>query len=145
MELDFSKIERLKKIRSEKSELSSEENALASPFLEDKRLIREIYRIFVEILSERTCPPNPDSVTQRKKFIFIVIYLFSPSTLAGGRMKHGLREEMSRVMDIRSAGIISKDCEDVVFLFRHYKDFSYDIRNIYAEIMSRLKAKGFVK
>lgn len=145
MELDFNKIERLKKIRSEKSELSSEENALASPFLEDKSLIREIYRIFVEILSERACPPNPASVTQRKKFIFIVLYLFSPSTLVGGKMKQGLREEMSRVLGIRSVDIISKNCDDVVFLFRHYKDFSEDIRYIFAETMSRLKAKGLIK
>lgn len=145
MELDLNKIDRLKKIRSEKSELSSEENALASPVLKDKSLIREIYGMFVEILNERDCPPNPARVTQRKKFIFIILYLFSPSTLVGGKMKPGLREEISRVLGINSADIISKNCEDVVFLCRHYKDFSEDIRYIYTEILSRLKVRGLVK
>ena len=97
MELDFNKIIRLKKIRIEKSELSEEENALTAPILKDKSLIHEIYKIFVELLNERGCPPNIDSVTQRKKFIFIILYLFSPSSLAGGKMTAGLREEMSRV------------------------------------------------
>ena len=41
MELDFNKIIRLKKIRIEKSELSEEENTLASPILRDKSLIRD--------------------------------------------------------------------------------------------------------
>lgn len=85
MELDFNKIIRLKKIRIEKSELSEEENALTAPILKDKSLIHEIYKIFVELLNERGCPPNIDSVTQRKKFIFIILYLFSPSSLAGGK------------------------------------------------------------
>ena len=39
MELDFNKIIRLKKIRIEKSELSEEENTLASPILRDKSLL----------------------------------------------------------------------------------------------------------
>ena len=66
MELDFNKIIRLKKIRIEKSELSEEENVLTSPILKDKSLIYEIYRIFIGLLNERGCPPNIDSVTQRK-------------------------------------------------------------------------------
>ena len=98
MELDFNKIIRLKKIRIEKSELSEEENALTAPILKDKSLIHEIYKIFVELLNERGCPPNIDSVTQRKKFIFIILYLFSPSSLAGGKMTAGVREEMSMVL-----------------------------------------------
>ena len=53
MELDFNKIIRLKKIRIEKSELSEEENALASPILRDKNLIGDIYKIFVELLNSR--------------------------------------------------------------------------------------------
>ena len=136
MELDFNKIIRLKKIRIEKSELSEEENILTSPVLKDKSLIHEIYKIFVELLNKRGCPPNIDSVTQRKKFIFIILYLFSPSSLAGGKMTAGLREEMSRV--------ISDNCADVVFLYQNYGDFSGDIEYLYTEIVHRLKIKGLI-
>lgn len=144
MELDFNKIIRLKKIRIEKSELSEEENALTALILKDKSLIHEIYKIFIELLNERGCPPNIDSVTQRKKFIFIILYLFSPSSLAGGKMTAGLREEMSRVLGVQSKSTISDNCADVVFLYQNYGDFSGDIEYLYAEIVNRLKFKGLI-
>ena len=144
MELNFNKIIRLRKIRIEKSELSEEENALTLPMLSDKTLIREVYKTFVEILNERGCPPNIDSVTQRKKFIFIILYLFSPSALAGGKMAAGLREEMSKVFDIQSKSTISDNCADVVFLYQNYGDFSRDIEYLYTEIVNRLKIKGLI-
>lgn len=145
MELDFNKIIRLKKIRIEKSELSEEENALTAPILKDKSLIHETYKIFIELLNERGCPPNIDSVTQRKKFIFIILYLFSPSSLVGGKMTAGLREEMSRVLEVQSKSTISDNCADVVFLYQNYGDFSGDIEYLYTEIVNRLKVKGLIK
>lgn len=144
MELDFNKIIRLKKIRIEKSELSEEENALTSPILKDKSLIGEVYKIFVELLNERGCPPNIDSVTQRKKFIFIILYLFSPSTLAGGKTVYGIRGEMAKVIGIQSECTISNNCEDVVFQYQNYADFSGDIEYLYTEILNRLKFKGLI-
>ena len=144
MALDFNKIIRLKKIRIEKSELSEEENTLASPILRDKSLIRDTCKIFVELLNERGCPPNIDSVTQRKKFIFIILYLFSPSSLAGGKMTTGLREEMSRVLGVQSKSTISDNCADVVFLYQNYGDFSGDIEYLYTKIVNRLRFKGLI-
>lgn len=144
MKLDFNKIIRLKKIRIEKSELSEEENTLTSPILKDKSLVYEIYRIFVEVLNESVCPPNIDSVTQRKKFIFIILYLFSPSSLAGGKMTAGLREEISRVLGIQSKSTISDNCADVVFLYQNYGDFSGDIEYLYTKIVNRLRIKGLI-
>ena len=144
MELDFNKIIRLKKIRIEKSELSEEENILTSPVLKDKSLIHEIYKIFVELLNKRGCPPNIDSVTQRKKFIFIILYLFSPSSLAGGKMAAGVREEMSKLLGVQSKSTISDNCADVVFLYQNYGDFSGDIEYLYTEIVNRLRIKGLI-
>lgn len=144
MELNFDKIIRLKKIRIEKSELSEEENTLTTPLLTDKSLISEIYKIFVDLLNEQGCPPNIDSVTQRKKFIFIILYLYSPSSLAGGKTVCGVREEMSRVLGIHSKTTISDNCADVVFLYQNYGDFSADIEYLYTEILNRLKFKGLI-
>ena len=144
MELNFDRIIRLKKIRIEKSELSEEENTLTSPILTEKSLIREVYHMFIEILSERGCPPNIESVTQRKKFIFIILYLFSPSTLAGGKTVYGIRSEIAKVIGIQSECTISNNCEDVVFLYQNYVDFSGDVEYLYAEIVNRLKFKGLI-
>lgn len=144
MELNFNNIITLKKIRIEKSELSEKETSLSKPFLTNKGLIAIIYDLFVEILNERALPPNVESVTQRKKFIFIILYLFSPSTLAGGKTVCGVREEMSRVLGIHSKTTISDNCTDVVFLYQNYGDFSADIEYLYTEILNRLKVKGLI-
>lgn len=144
MELDFNKIIRLKKVRIEKAELSEEENVLTIPIFTDKGLISEIYKIFVDLLNEKGCPPCIDSVHQRKKFIFIILYLFSPSTLAGGKMLCGLRAEMARVLGVQSECTISDNCADVVFLYQNYGDFSGDIDYLYTDIINRLKIKGLI-
>ena len=117
---------------------------MTAPVLNDKSLIGEAYKIFAELLNDRGCPPNIDSVTQRKKFIFIILYLFSPSSLAGGKMASGLREEMSKVLGIQSKSTISDNCADVVFLYQNYGDFSGDIEYLYTEIVHRLRIKGLI-
>lgn len=141
MRMDFNKIIRIKRIRMEKSKLSNEENELISPAIKDRKMIRDIYSIFSELLEERNCPPNIESVIQRKKFIFIILYLFSPSTLAGGKMLSGLREELSEVLGVSSKSTISDNCSDIVFLYQNYEDFSKDIEYLYVKIVERLKKK----
>lgn len=145
MEFNFDKIIRIKKIRIEKSELSDEENKLTTPSITDKSLIPEIYNVFRELLDERGCAPNIESVIQRKKFIFIILYLFSPSTLAGGKMASGLRDYLADILGIYSKSTISDNCSDIVFLYQNYADFSDDIAWLYNRIVERLKEKGLIK
>lgn len=144
MELDFNKIVRLKKINEEKKDLINEEKVLASPILTDRSLVKDIYSIFTDILNERGCPPCIESVTQRKKFIFIILYLFSPGTLAGGKILHGLRSEIADAIGKISGTSISNNCDDVVFLYQNYRDFSGDIEYLYTEILKRLRCKGLI-
>lgn len=145
MELNFDRIIRLKKIKIEMSELAEEGSTLSKPLLSDKSLIYEIYRTFVEILNERSCPPNVECVTQRKKFLFIVLFLFAPGALADGRMPNGLRKVIEAVFpDIRPC-TISNNLRDVVFLYQQYKDFCKETEYLYTEIINRLKVKGLIK
>lgn len=145
MELDFKRIERIAEIRREKESLTREGMALAAPILNDVGLVRETYRIFTGILDGRGPAPDSGRVLTRKKFIFIVLYLFSPDALAGGKIKAGLREEMSRVLGIQSKTVISNNLDDIMFLYRNYKDFREDIEYLYTGIPERLKARGLVK
>jgi hypothetical protein len=89
MTKEFSSIVELKSIREQKSRLSEREQELSSPILTDFSLIPEIYDWFKDLLAGMDCPPNPESVTQRKKFLFIVLFLFAPSVLAGCRTVFG--------------------------------------------------------
>ena len=138
MELNFNKIIRLKKIRIEKSELSEEESKLSSPLLTDKGLIPVIYDHFKDVLSEMDFPPCPDSAHQRRKFIFIILFLYAPSRLAGGKMPTGLRESLKQTLGINSETWISDNIDKTVFLFQYDKELSLSVKYIYEEIMKRL-------
>ena len=129
----------------QKSRLSERENELSRPFLSDYSLIPTLYAWFKEILANRDCPPNPESVNQRKKFLFIILFLYSPSVLAGGKMPDGLRDALCRMLGMNIGSTISKNCADVVFLYQNYKDFRQDIEYLYNQIVKRLKSKGLIK
>ena len=79
----FSEIAEIKSIREQKSKLSEREKELTEPILTDLDMIGTLYRWFQEIISQKETF-RLGNVTQRKKFIFIILFLYSPSTLAGG-------------------------------------------------------------
>lgn len=145
MTKEFSSIVELKAIREQKSRLSEREQELSAPMLTDFALIPEIYSWFKEILSQSDCPPNFESVTQRKKFLFIVLFLFAPSVLAGGRLPNGIRAEIASVFPDVSPCVISNNIAYVSFIYRQYKDFRQDIEFIYNQVLERLKIKGVIK
>lgn len=145
MTKEFSSIVELKSIREQKSRLSEREQELASPILTDLSLIPEIYDWFKELLAGMDCPPNLESVTQRKKFLFIVLLLFAPSVLAGGRLPNGIRAEISGVFPDVSPCVISNNIADVSFIYQQYKDFRQDIEFIYNQVLEKLKIKGLIK
>lgn len=145
MTKEFSSIMELKAIREQKSRLSERERELSSPVLTDLSLIPEIYGWFKDILAGMSCPPNPESVTQRKKFLFIVLFLFAPSVLAGGRLPNGIRAEIAGVFPDVSPCVISNNIADVSFIYQQYKDFRQDIEYLYNQIIERLKNKGLIK
>lgn len=141
---DFSTISELKTIREQKSRLSERESELSSPLLSDLDLIPELYKWFAEILLSMDFPACLESVTQRKKFLFIILFLYSPSTLAGGKMLYGLRDKLCEVTNIASKSTISDNCADVVFMYQNYKNFRKDIDYLYTEILNRLQVKKLI-
>lgn len=141
---EFSSIIELRTIREQKSRLSERENELSSPILSDIYLLSEVYSLFCDALEERDCAPKIDSVYQRKKFLFISLFLFAPSVLAGGRLPNGIRAELSKIFPDVSPCVISNNISDVVFIYQQYKDFRQDIDYLYAEIVKRLRDKGLI-
>lgn len=140
---DFLVISELKSIREQKLKLSEREQKLNKPLLSDLSLIPMIYEWFKKILEDRDFPPNPDSPHQRKKFIFIILFLYSPSTLAGGKMKVGLRNKIAEVTGC-TGSLISHNCGDVTFFYQQYKSHRQDIDYLYTQILNQLKFKGLI-
>ena len=131
----FSEIAEIKSIREQKSKLSEREKELTEPILTDLDMIGMLYRWFQEIISQKEIFRS-GNVTQRKKFIFIILFLYSPSTLAGGKMKNGLRNKLG----VSAQTAISDNRNNLVFSYQLYKYFRQDVDWIYGEMMKRLKA-----
>lgn len=145
MTLDFNKIIRIKDIRIQKSELTEEENNKSCPVLTDIHLIPMLYEWFKDILANMDFPPLSDSVRQRKKFLFIILFLYSPGTLAGGKTPNGLRLALCQIFPDIKPCVISNNIKDVSFIYQIYDEDKSNIDNIYTEIVNRLKVKGLIK
>lgn len=135
---EFSSISELKHIREQKSRLSEREAELVKPRLTNLELIPTIYDMFKEVLCVIGLPSR-GRIIQRKEFLFIVLFLFVPSVLAGGRIPNGVRKALEHVFPKVKPCTISNNIADVAFLYQQYKYFRSDVNIIYNEILNRLK------
>ena len=83
--------------------------------------------------------PSRGRIIQRKEFLFIVLFLFVPSVLAGGRIPNGVRKALENVFPKVRPCTISNNIADVAFLYQQYKYFRSDVNIIYNEILNQLK------
>jgi hypothetical protein len=134
----FSSISELKHIREQKSRLSEREAELVSPILTDLESIPYIYELFKNIVRTMNIPPR-EKIIQRKEFLFIILFLFVPSVLAGGRIPNGVRKSLEHVFPKVKPCTISNNIADVFFLYQQYKYFRSDINIIYKEMLKRLE------
>lgn len=139
----FSKIIELKAIREQKSRLSEREKELAKPLLKDLSLLNLLYQWFNEISSCKES--QKERMLQRKKFIFIALSLYSPSTLAGDKMRIGLRDELCKVLEINEKSTLSKSLNNIAFYYQMYKYFRLDIDVICTEILKRLRDEKLIE
>ena len=107
-------------------------NALAKPLLDDYSLLGGLFQVCTDMLADRTgWRSNPYKVYNRKKFLMVVLYLYSPKTLVGGKMRGGLRNRLSDVFEMNSRTVVSDNCGDVWYLFSIYADFRADVMLFY--------------
>lgn len=130
----FTSIIELRKIREQKSHLSEREVELSQADIRDYSAITRINNLFCQKINDISKPYN------RKKLLFVILYMFSPSTLAGGRLPNGLRVELTRIFpDVRPC-VISNDISNLFFFYQHYKDFRIEVEDIYRYILESLTA-----
>ena len=63
---------------------------------------------------------------------------YSPSALADGKMKRGLRDKLAEVFGLNGKSTISDNLNGLYLSYQLYKYFRQDIHRIYIEIMNRL-------
>lgn len=112
---EFSSIAEIKNIREQKSRLSEREAELVSPILTNLESIPYIYELFKNIVRTMNIPPR-EKIIQRKEFLFIILFLFVPSVLAGGRIPNGVRKSLEHVFPKVKPCTISNNIADVFFV-----------------------------
>lgn len=123
--IDYNTIKQLKIINNRIEELQKQREELLKPLLTDFSHIPDLYEWFKGQHSPGTqC---------RKDFIIVILFLYSPSTLIGGKMKKGLREVLSNVLEVNEPSIISNNTTEVVFLYNKQRSYREEIDYLYSK------------
>lgn len=131
---EFSSIYELREIYRMKEELSCRESALSKPVLTDYSMLPQIYAWFSDAyLQGRRMSPM-----DRMKFIFIALFLYAPSSLAGRKMPDGLRDALSGLFPGLSPCVISNNKRQTVFFYEIYRRYGEELERLYSLIMEKI-------
>ena len=101
----MNRVEELRRVRSEIERLKEDERRLSIPILQNMMLIHNLYDVFCVTLKRQEPQADPKDTNSRKKFLYAILYLFSPATLVGDVMRHKLRECVSVVLGCTPTGV----------------------------------------
>lgn len=96
------------------------------PSMDDFALLPSLYEAYRSVFARRGCPDQALRVYHRKKFLLAVVYLYSPKTLAGAKLRVGLRSRITRLLGIKADTPVSDNCSSMLDLYRLYRDFRSD-------------------
>lgn len=131
MEQIIETIKRIEKARSTLRQAIADNELVTSPKLKDLSLIPKIYNLFEHIKG------NKITVSERKEFIFVVIYLYAPNKFFGGKMPQGMRKAVSNAIHTDSS-CISRTCTELIVLYTTYSDFRSGVDELLNEVMRRI-------
>jgi len=142
--INIGKVAALKKLREKVIELSDVMEELGEPILDDLSLLPRIYEAYKRVFSRRGCPDEAMAVRNRKKFLMVVLYLYSPKALAGDRMRMGLRKQVSELFGLTTSTPISDNCSGLIVQYHAYADFRRDVDLIFKEVFDTLPDELFL-
>lgn len=129
--LDLSKLRTAKGYEEDLRQTEKKINEALEPSIKDVRLLEEVYRNFLVFIEKGKKVMDANN---RKKFLFIAVYLFCPSVLIGHTMPRGFRDRVKELIKAKSASTVSNDVSNLLFFYTHYKDFRDDVDSAYAFI-----------
>lgn len=136
--MNLSLIRLAKTAREDMKQLERNINDALEPTLKDLGLMEDAYNLFLSFLQ---CSKMVMNTNNRKKFLFIAVYLFCPSVLIGHTMPRGFRDRVKDVINVKSATAVSNDVANLLFLYNHYKDFREDVDSAYAFVADGLNLR----
>ncbi len=143
--INMGKVAALKSIRDKVLELTQFIEELGEPILTDLTLLPQIYAAYCRVFERRGLPEDAKLVRNRKKFLVVVLYLYSPKALAGDRMRVGLRKAVSELFGLNTSTAISDNCAGLMVQYNVYSDFRRDVDIIFNEVLSSLPDEYVIK
>lgn len=138
------KINEIEILCQQEAELSERRKLLLKPVLHDVGLIPVIYKWFVEMCkceAYKRC----DIMESRRQFIIIIIYLYSPQKLTGGKMKKGIRDVIQDTLNLSTPTLISNNSKDLLFMYKTYIPFQNSTDWLCEQILNRLKEAKYMR
>ena len=129
MEQIIETIKRIEKARTALRQAIVDNEIATSPKLKDLNLIPKIYKVFEELKGKEI------KVNDRKEFIFVVIYLYSPNKFFGGKMPQGLRRAITKATKVTCASVISATCTELMVLYTTYSDFRQNVDELMNKVL----------
>ncbi|WP_294470918.1 hypothetical protein [uncultured Bacteroides sp.] len=143
MENYFQKVYDLEVICKQEAELKEMKKKLEVPLLTDKEYIPMIIKWICELSAENL---KSDSFISdiKKVSIFIILYLYSPISLASRKMESGFRSLFAKELAYKSpSGVTNHLTNDLLFQHKQHP-IGREIDRIYPEIIKRLKEKEII-
>ena len=129
MESIIETIRKIEKARTTLRQAIEENEKVVSAKLRDLTLIPKIYELFEQMKGKEI------KVNDRKEFIFVVIYLYSPNKFFGGKMPQGLRRAITKATKVTCASVISATCTELTVLYTTYSDFRQGVDNLMNKVL----------
>lgn len=126
-------VKELSRIYDNMDDLGKKEEVFSEPLYTDLSKIDAMYDVFRSV-----CCKSKMTVYDRKKFLFAVVLLYCPKTLAGKKMKSGLREKMADVLNIKARTALSDNVKDLVKIYDSDSDFKKDVSRAYKFITKNI-------
>lgn len=81
--------------------------------------------------------PEVGDVWEKKKILFVLLLLASPMTLAGARLRPGMRRRIAARLSM-APSVVSRESRKVAFYHAHYPDFKADVGRYYEAILGKM-------
>ena len=113
-------------------------NSVFEATLTDVSLIPQIFKWYRQCAQDHNfgsdCRNN-----NYKQFIFIILFLYSPASLFGGKIKNDLRTTVADLLHLRANTIVYHMRDKVVVWIGTYKVFADEVTIAYEDIIQHLQ------
>ncbi len=136
----FSQINDILSIKQEMKVLQGKYNTLSLPLLNNTTHLPQILEWYNDV-SPDYGKSNRDAKTMYAQcFIFVVVMLYTPCTLAGGKLPFGIRTQLSNILQYKSPTSISNIVPNLIFLYRNYRCLRERVDTAFEYICGKLKS-----